>query len=256
MRVILGYLRSTRVWLLVHPASLAVVTVALLCGSIAGIPAGGRMYDYMWRDPRFCDDCHVHDYANEAWARSVHSRLTTCHDCHRVPIRHYPENLYLAIFDRPQVPEDIPRPEVEMVICEQCHSAAGAQAALTGPMPNELRALVVGVDDSPLHTLHLHADGRVPALYAGGGAEAHGGTAGAAAVDGSGSREEAAADTIVCLDCHGGERLEVHRFTATSEACESCHEGIRPADESGRSLSCLDCHAQGFLGGSSPSATP
>ncbi len=246
IRSIIAYLQGTRVWLFAHPASLGVVVGALLCGSLAGLPAGDEMFTYMWADPRFCDDCHVHDYANKAWARSVHGQLTTCHDCHRVPIRHYPKNLVLALFDRPQTPEDIPRPEVKMVICEQCHLKSGAEEPLTGPMPDNLRGLVVRVDDSPLHKLHLGAKGRTPSLYEGGKPE----TEHPAPAEAAGSPEEVAEGKIECLDCHGGLHLEVHRFTATSEACVACHEGIRPADESGRGLSCLDCHARGFLGGS------
>jgi hypothetical protein len=48
----------------------------------------------------------------------------------------------------------------------------------------------------------------------------------------------------------------VHRFTATSEDCETCHKNIRPSDENGRSLSCLDCHARGFLGESPIAKVP
>lgn len=246
IRSIIAYVLSTRVWLFAHPASLGVVIGALLSGSLAGLPAGDTMFRYMWADPRFCDDCHVHDYANQAWERSVHGQLTTCHDCHRVPIRHYPKNLVLALFDRPAGPDDIPRPEVTMVICEQCHSVSGAEEPLTGPMPEELRVQVVRVDDSPLHKLHLNAKSRVPSLYQGGKPdEVH------TAATGEGEAEahgEAASDKIECLDCHGGLHLKVHRFTATPDACESCHKGITPSDESGRSLSCLDCHARGFLG--------
>ena len=252
MRPILGlvtYLQGTRVWLFAHPASLGTVAGALVFGSLAGLPAGEKMYDYMWADPRFCDDCHVHDYANEAWANGVHGRLTTCHDCHRVPIRHYPKNLYLAVFDRPQTPEDIPRPEVGVVICEQCHLESGAVEPLTGPMPDDLRRLLVRVDDSPLHTLHLESKTREPTVYQGGKpASSHGaGPQGVESPAGAGAEHGEGEAGIVCLDCHGGLHLDVHRFTATSTACETCHEGIRPADESGRPLSCLDCHATGFL---------
>ncbi|MES2639466.1 MAG: hypothetical protein V4850_08270 [Myxococcota bacterium] len=222
LRAAFVWLRSTRAWLVLHPVSLAVVVFALVGGGASGVPAGAAMHTYMWKDARFCDDCHVHDYANEAWERSAHARLTTCHDCHRVPIRHYPNNLYLALFDRPQVPEDIPQPDVGVVICEQCHSETGDDEPLTGPLPEKLRPWVVKVDQSPLHRLHLDATSRV----------------------------------IECLDCHGGRHLEVHRFTATSEGCETCHAGIRPEDESGRTLSCLDCHAQGFLGHAGAAAAP
>ena len=228
-------------WLAANPASLAVVVVAGGLGSGAGVPAANEMYTYMWRDPNFCNDCHVHDYANERWEHSVHGKLTTCHDCHRVAIRHYPLNLIVTLFDTPQKPEDIPKAEVGMVVCEQCHLKSGEEEPLTGPMTDDLRHLVAKVDDSPLHKVHLEAKGRKPSNYHGGtGAELE-------------RPSELDADrTVVCLDCHGGDRLRVHRFVADSSDCEQCHAGIRPKDEAGHELECLDCHARGFEGATTP----
>ncbi|MFZ5480898.1 MAG: hypothetical protein ACOZNI_29325 [Myxococcota bacterium] len=239
-----AWARSTWAWLRGNPVPMMVVSCALVGGAVAGVPAGDEMYRYMWNDATFCDDCHVHDYANKAWAASVHSRLTTCHDCHRVPIRHYPKNLVVTVFDTPATPEDIPRPEVGVVICEQCHAESGAGEHLTGPMPEALRAHVPRVDESPLHRVHLDAETRTPSRYHGGGDPE--------VVRGAAVREHAgeAGDRIACLDCHGGENEKVHRFVATAEVCETCHEGITPQDESGRALSCLDCHGRGFVSGS------
>lgn len=228
-----GWFRSTGAFLVARPMALLVVVGAALGGALAGVPTGSEVFDYMWRNPQFCGDCHVHDYANEAWARSVHAHLTTCHDCHRVPIRHYPHNLVLAVFDRPQTPEDIRSADVGAVLCEQCHSRTGAAEHLTGPMPDELRIAVPKIDDSPLHRVHLDAPDRLPSRY-------HGGAA---------PEGDAAPTPIVCLDCHGGSDLEVHTFTADTQDCVGCHEGILPTDERGADLSCLDCHARGFVAG-------
>ncbi len=246
---LLAWLKDTRVWLFAHPVILVMVVLSGAAGGAAGVPAGDQMYMYMWRDPRFCDDCHVHDYANERWAASVHGKLTTCHDCHRVAIRHYPLNLVVTLFDTPKKPEDIPLAEVAMVVCEQCHISEGEEEPLTGPMTAELRALVPKVDNSPLHKAHLHAKTRKPSAYKGGTGEVEE------------HRETDPDRFVVCLDCHGGSRLNVHRFVAVSEECEVCHEGIRPKDESGRNLECLDCHARGFEGtanaqGEAPAVKP
>ncbi len=232
-----NWLRSHWTFLLAHPAVLVMVIVAAGAGGVAGVPAGDEMYMYMWRDPNFCNDCHVHDYANERWAASVHGRLTTCHDCHRVAIRHYPVNLYVTLFATPEVPEDIPTAEVEMVVCEQCHLATDEGEPLTGPMTAALRARVPKVDDNPLHKIHLNAKERRPSAYQGGTGELE---------PAEGELDEGRA--VVCLDCHGGDRLNVHRFVAQSDDCEACHEGIRPKDLGGRPLECLDCHARGFEG--------
>ena len=238
-----GWLRERGAWLVVHPAALGLVVASAFGGGAAGVPAANGLYDYMWRDPRFCGDCHVHDYANKAWSESVHARLTTCHDCHRVPLRHYPVNLWDAIFARPHTPEDIPIAEVHVVLCEQCH-ARGNTEPLTGPMPESLRSQVPKIDASPLHRVHLDADHREPTPY-------HGGKPG-----GEPPKRADVVDkqAIVCVDCHSGPHEQVHKFTATSERCETCHAGMHPKDESGRAMSCLDCHVRGFLG-ETPTAT-
>jgi hypothetical protein len=218
-----------------QPAALLLVAAAGAAGAASGVPTGGVVFDYLWRDPQFCGTCHVHDYANEAWARSPHAALTTCHDCHRVPIRHYPHNLWLAVFDRPQTPEDVRSADVATVLCEQCHAEGGEHEALSGPMPDELRVAVPKVDGSPLHRLHLDAPDRRPPRY-------HGGD----------PADPVAPGPIVCLDCHGGQDLEVHTFTATARDCAACHRGLDPTDERGAALSCLDCHAAGFVGAPLP----
>lgn len=229
------WLRAIPPWLIANPISLAVVVTSLLGGSAAGVPAADGMYTYLWKDPRFCNDCHIHDYANEAFDRSVHSTLTTCHDCHRVPIRHYPWNLYLTIFNRPENAEEVTNPHLTVSICEQCHSSTGGDEPLTGPMSAEIRAQVVHIDKSEMHRRHLDAKERTPTVYQGGETP-----------QGEGA--------IVCTDCHGGENLNVHQFPATAERCEVCHATMHPEDEQGAGLSCLDCHGPGFLGGHEPAA--
>ncbi|MBW1881523.1 MAG: NapC/NirT family cytochrome c, partial [Deltaproteobacteria bacterium] len=114
------------------PLRTLLVVVSLLAGALTGVPVANSAFNYTWRGADFCDDCHVHDYANTAYARSVHVGVTTCHDCHKVPIRHYPRNLYVTFLRRPQGPEDIHTPDVESVLCDACHSAE-SEEGLTGP---------------------------------------------------------------------------------------------------------------------------
>ena len=246
---------------------LLVVLAALAAGVIAGLPMEEKLYSYMWRDARFCNDCHVHDYANQAWEESAHGELTTCHDCHRVPIRHYPRNLINTIFAPPQSEDDIHPPSLPTVICAQCHFSEGGDEPLTGPMPDELRGWVVHVDESPLHRIHLDADSRVPrgespqhgeegddtaAGQAGHNSEgddsaSHGGPAGEAS-GGHGGHGEVEEGPITCMDCHGAANNRAHQFEATAENCLRCHEGREPEGVRSGRLSCSECHLTGFLG--------
>lgn len=268
---ILGRVRSSLVdswrFLVANPVRLLGVGGALLAGSAAGVPAGDEVYTYLWADYRFCNDCHVHDYANEAYERSVHFGMTTCHDCHLVPIRHYPRNLWITVFDTPQTAEDIHPPDVENVICTRCHSSETDDEALTGPMSQAVREIVVKIDESPMHLLHMRSETRDPGVYRGGGhgeggknghGEASHGAEPAAggeeAADGGGHGPTHGvtagwdAGVITCMDCHGSESNRAHQFEASTSNCLACHEDIAPEGSPIAGLECRECHFAGFVG--------
>ncbi len=244
-----------RVWLsgcwaeiVQSPRSKVAAASSLLLGAAVGVVPEQHIYNYMWRDPAFCADCHVHDYANEAYERSVHAGLTTCHDCHLVPIRHYPRNLYVTVFDTPQGPEDITRPEVPTVVCTRCHSKEADSEPLTGPMPQELRARIVKVDDSPLHRAHMESETREPGAAKGGGEEQ-------AQKEEEGHAPELHLKqmswdkgVIGCVDCHGSDANRAHRFEATRESCVECHEDTTLHGGTMATADCRQCHLSGFLG--------
>lgn len=261
-----SYLRAS-------PVRLLAVGGALAAGSLAGIPVGDEIYTYQWADYRFCNDCHVHDYANEAYERSVHFGMTTCHDCHLVPIRHYPRNLWVTVFSPPQSPDDIHPPDVENVICTRCHSAQTDDDPLTGPMPQEVREIVVKIDDSPMHLVHMQSKTRDPGLYRGGG-HGDGGTGGHGAAPGAAAPTEHGdaaapeaghggvhgitadwdAGVITCMDCHGAESNRAHAFEASTANCVACHEGVAPEGSPIAQLECRECHFAGFMGTTRPLA--
>lgn len=254
----------TRLWLARQwasitqsPRSMAAAGLALTLGAGAGVAPEQHIFNYLWRDPTFCGSCHVHDYANEAYDRSIHAGVTTCHDCHLVPIRHYPRNLWLMVFDRPEGPEDIPRPEIPAVVCTRCHSKEADHEPLTGPMPEELRARIAKVDDSPLHRAHLSSETRVPSL-------AHGGDPSADTTERAPSGPELGLHipqtswdkgAIGCTDCHGSDANRAHQFTATRDDCVACHKNTALHGGSMASADCRQCHLSGFVAGGTDGST-
>jgi len=243
-----AYLRAT-------PSAMALTVVAFLGGLLAGIPPSNAAFNYTWRNAEFCDDCHVHDYANEAYFRSVHAGVTTCHDCHRVPLMHYPRNLYGLFFKEYTGPESFHAVYVASVLCEACH-VEGSTDHLTGPMTDELREKVVKIDHSPLHKVHMEAENRDPSPAKGGhpggddhDAEGHAGDDHAhpsgLSVHGVGSEEEGA---ILCGDCHGDERNRAHQFRPSRNNCLECHGGVEKSAGRLQELQCQECHYSGFLG--------
>ena len=248
-----AWAKADGAFLIANPLALGAVTVGFVVGLGAGWLPAESGFDYVWRDPEMCDDCHVHDYANEAYFRSVHVGLTTCHDCHMVPIAHYPRNLVLTpLSDGVSELEHVPH--VDSVICSTCHMA-GHEGELSGPMTADVLERVVKVDESPLHMLHLEAEVRDPGPARGGDTNPHGATPEEGHDNGhdeghdeGGGGHGGETRTISCMDCHGSENNRAHRFEATRENCLRCHEGI--SESSGRlaELQCHECHFEGFLG--------
>lgn len=242
------------------PLYLGVLLLAGALGTIIGVPAGNSAYHYTWNDYRFCNDCHIHDYANEAYERSAHFGLTTCHDCHRVPIRHYPSNLYKTILFGAIPMEEFKKPTVPSVICEQCHTEEHADEPLTGPMSEEVRKRVVKIDTSPLHLSHLRSKTRAPGVYRGGKADA---VAVEPVEHAVGFHFETVAPeelpswdngVIRCIDCHGDESNRPHGFSANRENCVKCHSEMTLGSKRLDKISCEECHFWGFAAGGD--ATP
>lgn len=232
--------RDSAAYIAESPTRVGIIAVALVAGAAIGAPVGQAGLNYTWVNPNFCDDCHVHDYANEAYWASVHAGVTTCHDCHRVPLSHYPHNLRVTLFATPQTPEDIHNPEVASVLCGACHLQSLAHEELTGPLTEEVREHVVKIDESPLHKAHLTSKVRDPGTYRGGGdlepIEFHG----------VGAETEGA---IRCMDCHGsGGDFAAHRFTASRENCVACHKGLDHSAGRIEALQCHECHFVDFVG--------
>jgi hypothetical protein len=225
-----------------------VVALGFLVGAAAGIPLEEATFDYVWRDADMCDDCHVHDYANEAYWASIHGGITTCHDCHLVPISHYPKNLFVTAFRPPQGPEDIHPPQVASVICTRCHSVEGQEEELTGPMSEAVREQTVKIDHSALHRAHLESPERRPSDSAGGTdvPEHHTGTGPLIAPF---VRPSWDAGVISCADCHGAGPNRAHEFTATRENCVACHGDLHVNTGRMVDLDCRQCHLAGFLAG-------
>ncbi len=236
-------------FLIAHPAHILVIAAAFGVGSAAGVPVEEKIYNYMWSDPGFCDDCHVHDWANRAYEKSAHAGLTTCHDCHLVPIRHYPRNLVITIAERTLEEDEIKNPEVASVICTRCHSDQADDEPLTGPMSEETRSRVVKIDHSPLHLAHLGAKSRTPNSAQGGNQAAPVPDRDAPLATGHGTvKADWDAGQITCMDCHGSGNHQAHRFEAMRDNCVVCHENTDlPGARLGK-VECWECHFDGFVG--------
>ena len=227
--------------------SLPAGTHYLACGVGTHCDAGQKLILTTWKD----------DYANEAYWRSLHAGVTTCHDCHLVPFSHYPFMAWDAATKTFDGPEDFQAAHVPTVLCSGCHTQEGKDHAheFTGPMTPELLAAIVTVDQSPMHKVHMEATTRDPGTFRGGGEHEQ-----APDEDRHHSPEELQEDdkheegAILCMDCHGSSNNRAHRFQPSRDNCLQCHGGMAHAGGRLDTLVCQECHFDRFLG-SKPEAS-
>ncbi|MCM2278433.1 MAG: NapC/NirT family cytochrome c [Oligoflexia bacterium] len=217
-----------------------VLAPSIALGSLLGAYPGYEVYRYIWNDARFCNTCHVHDYAYESWRESIHGKLTTCHDCHHQPLRQYILEPITLIMHQPKFPKDLKHmPNVARDLCESCHvSDPKFTDNITGPLPKEKIEQVPKVDRLWLHELHLNKKVRLaaPNAYHISDTEEFG----------KGKRPLGPERAIVCMDCHGAPPNRAHNFTATDRSCTYCHEKTHVTDAI-RISGCRNCHFQDFM---------
>lgn len=234
-----------------------VAAVFLPIGSYAGYEAG----IWMVKDPDFCEACHVHDYANEAWEVSIHGQKDiTCHDCHHQSLTDNVKSaIYLVspIHDASKLIHSVP--VVKDYVCQKCHDSRvdGLGSIFHGvlmDMPEEKYNSIAKVNNNRLHKAHLEAESRFPYKSLNWNIPAE------PEKDFSkdftpgnlinfGQKEESA---IHCRDCHGSKSNRAHNFAPVRENCEQCHNAIRDMDElhsHPHNRNCLLCHVDGFVTG-------
>lgn len=231
-----------------------VAAIFIPIGSYAGYEAG------MWMvaDPQFCEACHVHDYANEAWEASIHGQEDiTCHDCHHQSLfANVKSAVYLVspFHDSKKLIHNIP--VVKDHVCSKCHdSRVDGLTGLHGvllDMPEEKYHSIAKINESKLHKIHLNAESRSPYKTLNWNIPAE--------VEADHSDEfspgnlinlgHSETNKIHCRDCHGSRSNRAHNFAPVRENCEQCHNAIKGKDDlhsHPHNRNCLLCHVEGFV---------
>jgi hypothetical protein len=226
-------------------AALAAFSLPTLSvGTLVGVYGGHYVAERVWTDAKFCISCHVHDYANFGWEKSIHGDKTTCHDCHHQPMRAYFKEMYVMITKRPQFPEDLHHtPFIKQDLCAACHvSNAADRSSITGPMKFEDVSRIPKVDKSELHRVHLEAFTDLTLL------NSHELTEGERRAEPISKFPVTRGEkrSVTCADCHGGPANRAHNFSAVDASCVRCHSEPHQT-RVGEVFGCRDCHFKGFL---------
>lgn len=188
-----------------------IILMVIALGFMLGVGfIGYKINDYFENDPKSCGVCHVHDSANEAWAKSKHASVG-CHTCHHSTKIDQIKQLYSFVFlghkrVSPRHGEII----VAWKVCFQCHWDRNSKFP-NAPLVNRSRyhakhVFIEQIECSKCHGYKIH---------------------------------QFPTEERFCLKCHEGK--EVHGTGMEKLACLNCHTD-RTADLRPGRKKCLFCH--------------
>ncbi len=222
----------------------------MMMGLIIGSYPGYKVYEYMWKDEKFCMTCHQHDYASYSWRSSIHGRLTTCHDCHHQPLHQYAQEMFVLLTQADIYPRTMKHlPFVNRDLCESCHvTHPHDTSSISGPLEGKSLKDVPKIEKTRLHALHLGKKTKEPLPKAFNllkeDVEQFGKFGGKSQMEVHPGKER----SLVCVDCHGGIPNRAHNFSATDASCINCHEKIaKHPTQLQKTFGCRNCHFIEFL---------
>ncbi|OFZ54474.1 MAG: hypothetical protein A2428_15870 [Bdellovibrionales bacterium RIFOXYC1_FULL_54_43] len=228
----------------------------LLLGALIGSIPGYKLYEYVWKNDKFCTSCHVHDYASIGWKSSIHGELTTCHDCHHQALIDYAREGLALISGNPKFPRDLHHtPYVPRHICEACHLTDADRSSLTGPLSSDEVDKLPKVDRLYLHNIHLNKQTRVPLVSTIPLGQMNEEMKTFGVFDGEPAPKLRERRQIICTDCHGGPANRAHDISVADRSCVRCHANTHRT-QFVQQYGCRNCHYQDFLTplGAMPSA--
>jgi hypothetical protein len=229
----------------------------LIVGGVIGIYPGYKAYEYTWVESGFCTQCHIHDYANVSWKKSIHGAVTTCHDCHHQPLVQYFQEAAALVLDKPQFPSDMRHvPHIDKHLCETCHWDFGTKGRpdVAGPLSAHDLMDLPKVSNTHLHKLHLAKKVKLPlpkgqSLSLQKGVDLVKNTM----IDHTPGHQQTGEwpeRAVTCVDCHGGIANRAHNFGATDIACVRCHNAkdnrFSPTHVQSKH-GCRGCHFMEFM---------
>ena len=215
------------------PKEKTVLVSILLFISVVGIVLAIRYYNYIQKDPEFCNSCHLMEEAYAAWKKSGH-RFIVCQDCHQLGIIEQNRLLIKFVFTTDR---KTPEPHGNITpwqTCTKCHWDEAKQGALsvtksTGHARHINVEKLVCMD---CHTRSVHAflpDKRA-CLRCHRDWKIHG----------------VGMEEVSCMVCHPFSPRHKGSFIPDRERCLACHRSSPKASFPDKvpmaRLNCYECH--------------
>lgn len=111
-----------------RPRDKILVVSLLLIISTLGIVLAVRYYEYIQKNPEFCNSCHLMEEAYLAWKLSAHNTIT-CQICHHLGMVEQNRLLVKFVFTTNRATPEPHGLETPWQMCTQCHKEEASQGA-------------------------------------------------------------------------------------------------------------------------------
>lgn len=216
------------------PRDKTVMVSILLVISIVAIVLAVRYYEYIQKNPEFCNSCHLMEEAYAAWKQSGH-RFIICQDCHRLGIIEQNRLLVKFVFTTDR---RTPEPHGNVTpweTCTRCHwDEANKQGAIsvTKSIGHARHVRVEGIACMECHTRSVHAfrPDRNACIRCHANWKVHG----------------VGMEETSCMSCHPFSPKTPGGFIPDRERCLSCHRHSSkttfPDKAPMARMNCYECH--------------
>lgn len=192
------------------PRDKIIIVSLLFIISILGIVLAIRYYNYIQKNPEFCNSCHLMEDAYRAWKLSGHNAIV-CQDCHQLGLLEQNRLLIKFVFTTDRTTPEPHGAETPWKTCTKCHWEEAAQGSIS-------------VQKSIGHARHVFME-RLSCV------DCH-----------SRDVHSFRPDKRACLRCH--KDWQVHGVGMEDVSCMTCHQFLAKA--SGGFIPdrerCLSCH--------------
>jgi len=215
------------------PRDKAIIVSMMLVISVLGIVLAVRYYNYIQKNPEFCNSCHLMEEAYTAWKLSGHRNMV-CQECHQLGMIEQNRLLVKFVFSTDRKTPEPHGNETPWKTCTKCHWDEAAQGSLT---VNKSTGHARHVFNEKLHCKDCH-DRKVHSFRPEKDAclrchkdwQIHG----------------VGMENISCLRCHAFSPKKQETFIPDRERCLSCHRKSSKTKFPDRvpmaRLNCYECH--------------
>ena len=217
------------------PRDKTILIALLLAISVLGIVLAVRYYNYIQKNPEFCNSCHLMEEAYTAWKLSGH-RTIVCQQCHQLGLIEQNRLLVKFIFTTNRKTPEPHGNQTPWKTCTRCHwgdAAQGSELVNVNKSTGHARhVFTVKLVCKVCHSRKVHAfrPDADACLRCHKGWKVHG----------------VGMENISCLRCHAFSPKKREAFIPDRERCLSCHR--KPGRTSFPDkvpmarLNCYECH--------------